>query len=246
MLAFVTATFVTAGLVKGVVGLGLPAVALGLLGLVMPPAQAAALMLFPSFVTNVWQMLVGPALRTLLPRLWTMHVGLIVGTIWGPVSIATLDVRTASAGLGAALLVYAVLGLGSIRFAVAPRRQRWVSPIVGLLTGAAAAATGVFVFPMVPYLQGMGLKRDELVQAIGLSFTLSTVALGGRLAADGAISATTFTLGASVAVPLFAALAGMAIGQAVRGRMSESVFRRVFFAGLLLMALYLMSRGLLR
>ena len=243
MLAFVAATFVMAGLVKGVVGLGLPTVALGLLGLFMLPAQAAALMIVPSFVTSFWQMLVGPSLRSLLRRLWAMHVGLFIGTVWGPVSIATLDVRIASAALGAALIVYAVLTLSSFRFSVSPGRERWVSPIVGLLTGAAAAATGVFVFPMVPYLQGMGLNRNELVQALGLSFTLSTMALGWRLVADGAISATSFTLGASVAVPLLAALVGMAIGQGLRGRMSETLFRRVFLIGVLLVGAFLTQKA---
>ncbi|HEY0438739.1 MAG TPA: sulfite exporter TauE/SafE family protein, partial [Xanthobacteraceae bacterium] len=54
-IAAVAAAFVLAGLVKGVIGMGLPTVAMGLLGLAMPPAQAAALLLIPSFVTNVWQ-----------------------------------------------------------------------------------------------------------------------------------------------------------------------------------------------
>ena len=43
----VVATFVLAGAVKGVIGLGLPTIAMGLLGLAMPPAQAAALLIVP-------------------------------------------------------------------------------------------------------------------------------------------------------------------------------------------------------
>ena len=55
VLAFVSSTFVLAGFVKGVIGLGLPTVAMGLLAVVMTPAQAAALLTLPSFLTNVWQ-----------------------------------------------------------------------------------------------------------------------------------------------------------------------------------------------
>ena len=54
-LALITFTFLLAGFVKGVIGLGLPTVAVGLLGLVMPPAEAAALLVVPSMVTNLWQ-----------------------------------------------------------------------------------------------------------------------------------------------------------------------------------------------
>ena len=55
------ATFLLAGLVKGVIGLGLPTIAMGLLAIVLPPAQAAALLVVPSFVTNVWQLAFGPS-----------------------------------------------------------------------------------------------------------------------------------------------------------------------------------------
>ena len=51
-----TLTFLIAGFVKGVIGLGLPTVSMGLLSLVMAPAKAASLLIVPSFVTNVWQL----------------------------------------------------------------------------------------------------------------------------------------------------------------------------------------------
>jgi hypothetical protein len=54
-LTLVALVFLLAGLVKGVVGLGLPTVSVGLLALVMPPAEAAALLILPSVVTNVAQ-----------------------------------------------------------------------------------------------------------------------------------------------------------------------------------------------
>ncbi|MDR6287867.1 putative membrane protein YfcA [Inquilinus ginsengisoli] len=63
-------TFLLAGFVKGVLGLGLPTVAMGLLGLAMAPAQAAALLVVPSLVTNLWQLFAGPRFGGLLRRLW--------------------------------------------------------------------------------------------------------------------------------------------------------------------------------
>ena len=72
--------FLIAGFVKGVIGLGLPTVAIGLLGLVMPPAEAAALLVVPSLVTNVWQLAAGSSFMTLLPRLWPMLMGICIGS----------------------------------------------------------------------------------------------------------------------------------------------------------------------
>ena len=97
-------------------------------------------------------------------------------------------------------------------------------PIVGALTGLLATFTGVFVLPNVPYLQALGLDRDDLIQALGLSFTVSTVALGVGLAANGALP--TATVGASV-LTLAPALIGMSSGQIVAtgsARLSPSLF----------------------
>lgn len=50
----VAATFVVAGTVKGVIGLGLPTVTLALLTALFDLPSATALLLVPSFITNVW------------------------------------------------------------------------------------------------------------------------------------------------------------------------------------------------
>ena len=55
--------------------------------------------------------------------------------------------------------------------------ERWLSPIIGYIGGAVTVATGVIIIPIVPYLQSLHLKRDELVQALGLTFTVSTICL---------------------------------------------------------------------
>ena len=60
LIALIGIVFTLAGFVKGVVGLGLPTITMGLLSLVMAPAQAAALLVVPSLVTNVWQIAARP------------------------------------------------------------------------------------------------------------------------------------------------------------------------------------------
>jgi uncharacterized protein len=70
-LVFIGAVFALAGLIKGVIGLGLPTVSMGLLAIVMPPLQAAAILVLPSFLTNVWQMVGGPS----LPAQWRAGYG---------------------------------------------------------------------------------------------------------------------------------------------------------------------------
>ncbi|WP_053078459.1 sulfite exporter TauE/SafE family protein, partial [Methylobacterium tarhaniae] len=180
--AVILATFLVAGFVKGVVGLGLPTVAVGLLATVMSPAQAAALLIVPSFVTNIWQLLVGPRFGALVLRLWPMMVAIAAGTVASAGLIAGAKGPGPASALGIALVAYAGIGLAGLSLRVPARAEPWLSPLVGLLTGLVTGATGVFVIPAVPYLQALGLDRDQLIQALGLSFTVSTVALAAGLA----------------------------------------------------------------
>lgn len=239
-LPFVAAAFVLAGVVKGMIGLGLPTVGIGLLSLVMPPAEASALLLGPSLVTNLWQLLAGPHVGPLLRRLRGMMAGIVAGTLAGSGLIAAGSPRTAAA-LGLALVAYAVLGLTGARPAVPPRAERWAGPLTGLATGVVTGATGVFAIPAVPYLSALGLARDDLVQALGLSFTVSTLALGAGMAWHGAVPL--HALGAS-ALALAPAMAGLALGTWLRARVQPELFRQVFLLGLLALGVEFAWRGL--
>jgi uncharacterized protein len=236
---FVAAVFALAGVVKGGIGLGLPTIAMGLLAVVMTPLEAAAILVLPSFLTNVWQAADGPYLKPIVRHLWPMLLGVCVGT-WGGRSLMTgTFAHYDTALLGAALALYAATGLAGRSFTIDAAHARWLGPLAGGITGVITAATGVFVIPAVPYLQAIGLEKEELVQALGLSFTVSTVALAVNLALAGALDVAIAgrALGA-----LVMACAGMWVGQALRLRMRPEVFRRCFFLGLLLLGVYLVMR----
>ena len=95
---FVFLVFLLAGTVKGMTGMGLPTVGVGLLSLILPPVEAAALIVVPSLATNLWQAFAGPALKPLLRRLWPMLAAICLGTAAGaalpigaPGAVAALD-----------------------------------------------------------------------------------------------------------------------------------------------------------
>ena len=114
----VGASFILAGFVKGVVGLGLPTVAMGLLSLVMPPVQAAALLIVPSMITNVWQLAAGPGVLPLLRRLWPLLACAMAGTLLGGALLPGYSGAWAVVALGVALIAYALAGLCSLRLTV--------------------------------------------------------------------------------------------------------------------------------
>jgi uncharacterized membrane protein YfcA len=239
-LIFVGAVFALAGFVKGAIGLGLPTISMGLLALVMTPVHAAAILVLPSFLTNVWQMVAGPALAVVVRRLWSMMVAVCFGTWAGLGFMTGTTARFGTMFLGVALAVYAMTGLAMLRLSVPKSWEPILSPIIGAITGLVTAATGVFVIPAVPYLQAIGLEKEELIQALGLSFTVSTVALAINVGLEGGLQ---LFLVNDTLVAVALACVGMLIGQALRLRMSPMTFRRWFFAGLLLLGSYLVVQS---
>ncbi|MDB5648492.1 MAG: hypothetical protein JWL62_12 [Hyphomicrobiales bacterium] len=102
------------------------------------------------------------------------------------------------------------------------------------------------MMPAVPYLQALKLEKEDLIQALGLSFTVSTVALAaGLLVRGGGLSLSVPLVGASL-LALLPALLGMFVGQRLRVRMNIDTFRRAFFVGLLLLGMYLAAEALVR
>jgi len=234
-----TFMFLAAGLVKGVTGMGLPTVAMGLLGTMMPPASAAAILVIPSFVTNVWQLFSGPATARLLQRLWPMMLAIVLGTVGGAALLVRVNPLWSAFSLGVALVGYALYALLAPALSVSPRSESWLSPVMGIVTGAVTGATGVFVMPAVPYLQSLGLDKDELIQALGLSFTVSTIALAVGLIVHGAFELNQLGLSSLAIVPAFI---GMWFGQMIRARISPKRFKQCFLLFLVLLGLELAAR----
>ena len=138
--------------------------------------------------------------------------------------------------LGVLLAVYAVIGLTKVRFSVSPRNEKWIGGIVGGVTGIVAAATGVQVIPSMPFMQAIGMEKDELVQALGVFFTVATLAQAFNLTSAGLLNASTALPGV---VAMIAAFAGMFLGQSVRTKMQPDSFRRWFLIAMLLLGIYL-------
>jgi uncharacterized protein len=240
ILLFIAGVFVLAGFVKGVVGLGLPAIAMGLLALVMTPADAASVLILPTVATNIWQMAAGPSLKPVIVRLWPLMLGVIGGTLAGAGWLVGAHGQYGTALLGIALALYALTGLASIHFTVSRKSEPWLGPVVGVLTGLVAAATGVFAMPAVIYLQAIGLEKEDLVQALGLSFTISSLALAVSLALASALN---LSLGPVSLAALAVACLGMSLGQVLRLRLHPATFRLCFLLGLLALGLYLIVRA---
>jgi uncharacterized protein len=142
--------------------------------------------------------------------------------------------------LGGILALYALVGLAAVQWTISRQRERWLSPLVALCTGLINGATGVSAIPLVPYLASLGLDKEQLIQAMGLSFTTLMLALAVGLALSGNLRLD--AAGQSV-LALLPVMIGMLLGQGIRRRLAAETFKRWFYVGLLALGLHMSWRG---
>ena len=231
-------TFLLAGTVKGIIGLGLPTISLAILAIVFDLTTAMALLLVPSFLTNLWQAMAGGKPGLLIRQLWPMFLTATV-TVWlGALALTRLNLSWLSALLGLLLIIYSLLSLFGVQWRISSKNKTSFGLLIGSVNGVLTGMTGSFVVPGVMYLQAIGLSRDQLIQAMGLLFTLSTLSLAVALQSNSLLN---FQLGIYSALAVIPALFGMILGQRIRQLLSENLFRRVFFIALLLLGIYILT-----
>ena len=224
----VVVVFVLAGGVKGVTGMGLPTVAMSLLGLWMPAVQAAALLVIPSLATNVAQCR-GPPLRARATRLLPRWLASAIATIGAPGRGGAVPAQSATGWLGGILVAYGIWGLWRPHLPDLSLASKWLSLVAGVVTGFVTALTAVFVLPWVPYLQTLRLDKDEMVQALGLSFTLATLALAVRVQMSAPFESVSSSVAVAVAGALIGAFGGLKLGEVLRGRLAGPSFQKALF-----------------
>ncbi len=240
-LALVGLTFLFGGIVKGAIGLGLPVVVIAILAPVLGLPTTLAIFLAPALASNLWQALSGPALRPLVARLWPFLLAALAGIAIGARALAGGDTALLEALLGVLLMVYSGVSLATPQLPPPGRRERWMGPAAGGLGGVMFGMTGIFIVPGILYLQALGLARDRLVQALGITFITISAGLAVALGGYGLVSGPLALVSAGAVAPT---VAGLAIGRRLRHRISEEGFRRVFFVGLAGAGVFMIWRSL--
>lgn len=240
ILAIIIATFLLAGLVKGVIGLGFPTVVIGLLTVALDLTTAMALLIVPSMVTNIYQASVGGNGRAIIARIWPFLLAAAAMIFIGARALLWVDQAILSGLLGILLISYAVSSMAGLSVTVPARHEAWAGVAFGAVNGILTGMTGSFAVPGVMFLQALGLPKDALIQAMGMLFGVSTLALALALGSNAFMTNSSILASTALLGP---ALIGMALGVALRKRMSEARFRQVFFPAIFLLGLFIVAQA---
>ncbi len=232
---------VAGGVTKGFSGSGLPTVSVASMALVIDAPAAVALMPIPLLVANARQAFRGGYMRGALRRFWLMLVCLPLGTILGVKVLTGMDPLTVTGLVGAIVVVFALLGQVRMEWRIPPHRDRQLQPFVGLSAGLIGGISSIFAPPIVMHMMALRLPKDEFVGTVGFAYLVGIVPMIAGLATFGRFGLTEALWGAAALIPV---LAGMLLGEGLRGRVSETIFRRCVLVLLLLSGLNLIRQSI--
>ncbi len=230
-----------AGLLKGIIGVGFQTVGIAFLTIITNLPNAISLLLIPSLVTNLWQAGAGGKLFTILIRLWPLIITACMMVWFGSIALTSVSLSYLSTLLGVLLIVYSAFNLFGLRFEVKTKNEWWLAPFIGLINGLLTGMTGIFVVPCVFYFQAIGFRKDTLIQSMGVLFTALTLMLIVSLKTKNIL---TLELSGWSAFAIFPAIIGVFVGQLIRKRISEEVFKKIFFLCLILLGSFITFNAL--
>lgn len=221
-LMYVAAVYVFAGFVKGFSGLGFSAISIGILAVFIDLKTAIPLVVIPSTVSSLLVMIQAGGLIAALRKFWLLYVASLPGLAIGIWLLVGSDGNLTKIALGCLLLLYSVWALMNPTIEIAQKLQRPLQSPIGFLTGVFCGMTGVCVMPVSPYLLSLNLKPLVFVQALNISFIISSSILIASLGGLGYLDTEAFAVSVVAIVPVSVAVW---LGGRFRRRVSEGRFK---------------------
>ena len=241
-IAFLALGLIAGGVTKGFAGSGLPTVSVASMALVIDAPAAVALMPIPLLIANARQAFRGGYMRGTVRRFWPLLVSLPFGAVIGVKILTGVDPLTVTGIIGAIVVVFALLSQFHFDWRLSPRRDRQLQPLVGLSAGLIGGISTIFAPPIIMHMLALKLPKDEFVSTVGLAYLVGLVPMTLALVAFGRLGQTEALWGTAALVPVFA---GMFLGEWLRGRVAEVLFRRAILILLLLSGLNLIRQAII-
>ena len=234
MLVLIGLAFLGARTIKGILGMGLPAILMVSLTLIMPPLEAIPLIFLPMLFINVVQFFRGPHPQKTAREYSVFAIAAFVVIIVVGLNLKRFPEEMLLASIGVAMILFAIPSLYGWRYHIGPSRL-W-QLMAGVCTGIIGGLSSIWSPPVVMYLMGRNINKDEFVGVVGFLFMVGSLGLGIALGTIKLLEASLFV---PSMVGLGIALIGFRLGERIRARIDRDRFTKIIMLAFLLMGLRL-------
>lgn len=229
------------GAVKGVVGVGLPMIAVPLMSFVLPAYVAAALLVLPVFPANIVQARAGGSIWQKIKRFWPLTIGIAAGTFASAPLLIAANPKVLQFIVACLVGLYALQRIRKRDITIKPERERTAGLLMGLFCGGIGGIT-MLIGPLVAvYMAALKLERDVFVGSIALIYLVTTLSIGLALASVDQLTPNLIAASLLACIP---ATIGVVSGAYCRKFVSQAVFEQLLTVLILAISLSMFYRAL--
>lgn len=238
--AILVVIFLFASIVKGFLGIGLPAAAMAFLTLVMPPTEAIPLLWLSILATNSLQFAHAPNKIDIAKEYWLFALAIMVCIFLTAMFIPKYPTALLTVAIGAAMVLFSLNLLLGVKLRIGPGRGWHLG--FGVLSGVLGGISSIWSPTVAMYLVARDVSKERFIGATGFLFLAGVLPLGAGQLVAGIL---TFPVLLKSALALCVVLVGFRIGELLRKRVSQDLFRKIVLIAFLLMGLRLIANGLM-
>ncbi len=240
VLTLMMVTFFVSGVVKGFLGIGLPAAAMALLTLVVSPTYAISLLIMPILFTNLSQFLRSKYRIESFNNYWILGAAILVSIFCTSLFISSYPTALLTISIGIAMIIVALNGLIGFSFTIGPGVTWQIG--IGILSGVLGGLSSIWSPPVAMYLIARGIDKERFISATGFLFLIGAIPLALGLYFGGIL--TPKVLSQSL-FGLLVVLVGFRVGEIMRERVTQGWFERAVLVAFLFMGVRLVTVGLI-
>ena len=225
--------FTISGIVKGIVGMGLPTISLLLLTLFTDINTAISMIIIPSLATNLYQGFLGKYFEELVKEFWVFFIVSGLFVYLGTIVFLKINIQISTLLLSILIILYSFIVLIKKNFSIKNNRSTLLRLTVFSSNGILTGTTGSLLIPGVFYFQSLGLNKEKLIQALGLHFSILTLFLGLSKSYNNYYLTQDLLFGSLVSC-IFA-FSGMYVGSIIRSKIDEKIFKNLFIFSLIIL-----------
>ena len=240
ILIFMLVTFFLSGIVKGFLGIGLPAAAMALLTLVVEPTHAIALLVLPILFTNLSQFFRSNHRMESFQSYWPMGITILVSIFITSLFMASYPTELLTISIGIAMVIYAFNGLVGLKLKI--KDGKFLQITFGTISGVLGGLSSIWSPPVAMYLIARGLDKERFISASGFLFLVGAAPFAIGLYIGKVL---TFQIITQSIFGLLFVLMGFYFGEGLRKRITQNWFEKALLIAFCIMGLRLITVGLL-
>lgn len=222
-----------AAMIHGAIGIGFPLVATPLLAMVTDVKTAILLLVIPTVVINVANIIKGGPWHRSIGLYWPLAVWGMAGSYLGTQVLMAVSPDLFRPLLAVILILYLNAERLGIDFPLIHRHPHFATAVFGLAAGFLGGTVNVMLPALIIYALEVKMPKDVMIQVFNFCFLFGKLTQGMVFIQSGLISVEIL----KVSIPLaLLALAVMAGGMHLRDRIQAATYRLWLRRLLLVMA----------